>query len=236
MKSRRLIFGPSSQGRFAGYRIGGDQSAGARASGSASGCRWGERCAGPTQPRDHPQILAIPYFSEMIVGRAVESSKRQSLPQGICGAHAAEHWCGNTDSRITTGIEVGRIRRVRLSLRDGWSNCSYSKSEPGQKGPTRQSRRHRDRSSGAQHLETDSSCVGAFKFSTSHPPTCWGSSMRMNLILAPSRTILLSRSTVSLQKGKMDRARSHPPDCRSGPNGWVTQRRALAGVWLAYAL
>src|SRR5215469_9182278 len=76
----------------------------------------------------------------------------------------------------------------------------------------------------------------AFKFSTSHPPTCWGSSMRMNLILAPSRTILLSRSTLSLQKGKMDRARSHPPDCRSGPNGWVTQRRALAGVWLAYAL
>ena len=99
---------------------------------AASGRRLGKRCAGPTQPRDHPQILAIPYLFEMIVGRAVESSKRQSLPQRICGAHAAEHWCGNTDSRVTTGIEVGRIRRVRLSLRDGWSNCRYSKSEPGQ--------------------------------------------------------------------------------------------------------
>ena len=184
MKSRRLIFGPSSQGRFAGYRIGGDQSAGARASGSASGCRLGERCAGPTQPRDHPQILAIPYLFAMIVGRAVESSKRQSLPQGICGAHAAEHWCGNTDSRITTGIEVGRIRRVRLSLRDGWSNCSYSKSEPGQKGPTRQSRRRRDRSFGAQHLEIDSSPVGCHvqsAVSRGFPTVCRGKTWRPEL-------------------------------------------------------
>ncbi len=48
-----LHFDPLSEGRLAGYRIG-DQSAGVRASGSASGHRLGERCAGPTQPQDHP--------------------------------------------------------------------------------------------------------------------------------------------------------------------------------------
>jgi|SRR6516165_2164703 len=34
-------------------------------------------------------------------------------------------------------------------------------------------RRHRDRSSGTQHLGTDSSRVGAFKFSTNHPRHAW---------------------------------------------------------------
>jgi hypothetical protein len=29
---------------------------------------------------------------------------------------------------------------------------------------------------------------------------------------------------------------SSSPTCRSRPNGWVTQRRALGGVWLAYEL
>src|SRR5215831_5035506 len=50
----------------------------------------------------------------------------------ICRAHAAKNWCGSTDSGVTTGIEVGRIRHVRLSLRDGWSKCRYGKNQPGQ--------------------------------------------------------------------------------------------------------
>src|SRR6516165_11134536 len=99
---------------------------------AASGRRLGERCAGPTQPRDHPQILAIRYILEMMVGRAVEFSKHQCLSQRIRGAHAAKNGCRSTDSGVTTGIEVGRIRHVRLSLRDGWSKCRYGKSEPDQ--------------------------------------------------------------------------------------------------------
>ena len=94
--------------------------------------RLGERFAGPTQPRDHPQILAIRDILEMMVGLAVKFSKHQCLFRGICGAHAAENWCGGTHSGVTTGIEVGRIRHVRLSRRDGWSKCRYGKSEPGQ--------------------------------------------------------------------------------------------------------
>jgi len=69
--------------------------------------RLGERCAGPTQPRDHPQILAIRYFLEMMVGHAVEFSKHQCLSRGIYDAHAAENWCGSTPSGVTTRIEVG---------------------------------------------------------------------------------------------------------------------------------
>jgi len=122
--------------------------------GSRRNHRWSERGASPSQPRDHLQIFGIPYLLEMMIGLAVDFSRHQWLSQRICGAHAAEHWCGNTDSGVTTGIEVSRIRRVRLSLRDGWSNCRYGKNQCGQQGgPTRQARRHRDRSSGAQHLE-----------------------------------------------------------------------------------
>jgi hypothetical protein len=99
---------------------------------AASGRRLGERFAGPTQPRDHPQILAIRYILEMMVGRAVEFSKHQCLSRGIYDAHAAENWSGSTDSGVTPGIVVGRIRHVRLSLRDGWSKCRYGKSEAGQ--------------------------------------------------------------------------------------------------------
>jgi hypothetical protein len=65
-----------------------------------------------------------------MVGLAVEFSKHQCLFRGICGAHAAENWCGGTHSGVTTGIEVGRIRHVRLSRRDVWSKCRYGKSEP----------------------------------------------------------------------------------------------------------
>src|SRR5262245_61389691 len=50
----------------------------------------------------------------------------------ICRAHAAKNWCGSTDSGVTTGIEVGSIRHVRLSLGDGWSKCRYGKNPPGQ--------------------------------------------------------------------------------------------------------
>ena len=64
--------------------------------------RLGERGTSPSQPRDHPQILGIPYVLEMMIGRSVEFSKHQRLPHRICGAHAAEHWCGNTDSGVTT--------------------------------------------------------------------------------------------------------------------------------------
>ena len=95
--------------------------------------RWGERFAGPTQPRDHPQILAIRDILEMMVGLAVEFSKHQCLFRGICGAHAAENWCGGTPSGVTTGIEIGRVRHVRrLSPYDGWSKCRYRKSESDQ--------------------------------------------------------------------------------------------------------
>src|SRR5215831_4212838 len=99
---------------------------------AASGRRLGERFAGPTQPRDHPQILAIRSILEMMVGHVVEFSKHQCLSRGIYDAHAAENWSGSTDSGVTTGIEVGRIRHVRLSLRDGWSKCRYGESEPDQ--------------------------------------------------------------------------------------------------------
>jgi len=99
---------------------------------AASGGRLGEQCAGPTQPRDHPQILAIRYILEMMAGHAVEFSKHQCLSRGIYDAHAAENWSGSTDSGVTTGVEVGRIRHVCLSPRDGWSTCRYGKSEPGQ--------------------------------------------------------------------------------------------------------
>src|SRR5258708_7624296 len=100
---------------------------------SANGRQLGERCASPTQPRGHSQILAIPRVPEMMVGRAVEFGKHQRLPQRICGANAAEHWCGNTDSGVTTRIEVGQIRHVRrLSPCDGWSKCRYGKSESDQ--------------------------------------------------------------------------------------------------------
>jgi hypothetical protein len=88
---------------------------------AASSRRLGEQFAGPTQPRDHPQILAIRDILETMVGLAVEFSKHQCLFPGICGAHAAENWCGGTHSGVTTGIEVDRIRHVRLSRRDGWS-------------------------------------------------------------------------------------------------------------------
>src|SRR5215813_1003681 len=99
---------------------------------AASGRRLREQCAGPTQPRDHPQMLAIRYILEMMAGHAVEFSKHQCLSRGIYDAHAAENWSGSTDSRVTTGVEVGRIRHLRLSLRDGWSKCRYGESEPGQ--------------------------------------------------------------------------------------------------------
>src|SRR6516165_4587939 len=74
----------------------------------------------------------------MMVGHAVEFSKHQCLSRGIYDAHAAENWSRSTDSSVTTRIEVGRIRHVRLSLRDGWAKCRYGKNEPGQQGPTRQ--------------------------------------------------------------------------------------------------
>ena len=90
--------------------------------------RLGERFAGPTQPRDHPRILAIRYILEIMVRHAVEVSKHQCLFRGIYGAHAAENWCGGTPSGMTTRIEVGRIRRARLSRRDGWSKCHYGNS------------------------------------------------------------------------------------------------------------
>src|SRR5262249_7053125 len=135
--------------------------------------RLGERFAGPTQPRDHPQILAIRYILEMMAGHAVEFSKRQCLSRGIYDAHAAENWSGSTDSGVTTRVEVGRIRHLRLSLRDGWSKCRYGKRSP-------VNRTQRDR---RVDIEID----------------------------PPARNI-------------------------SGPNGWVTQRRALGGVWLAHAL
>ena len=61
--------------------------------------RLGERFAGPTQPRDHPQILAIRDILEMMVGLAVEFSKHQCLFRGICGAYAAENWCGGYTQR-----------------------------------------------------------------------------------------------------------------------------------------
>src|SRR6516225_11536498 len=95
--------------------------------GSRRNHRWSERGASPSQPRDHLQIFGIPYLLEMMIGLAVDFSKHQWLSQRICGAHAAEHWCGNTDSGVTTGIEVSRIRRVRLSLRDGWSTVGTAK-------------------------------------------------------------------------------------------------------------
>jgi hypothetical protein len=88
----------------------------ARALGShaTSGRRLGERCAGPTQPRDHPQILAIRYILEMTVGHALEFSKHQCLSRGIYDAHAAENWSGSTDSGITTGTP-GKARQMRAS-------------------------------------------------------------------------------------------------------------------------
>jgi len=55
----------------------------------------------------------------MMVGYAVEVSKHHCLSRGIYGAHAAEDWCGDTPSGVTTRIEVGGIRHVRLSRRDG---------------------------------------------------------------------------------------------------------------------
>ena len=101
--------------------------------GSRRNHRLGERGTSPSQPRDHLQILGISYVLEMMVGRAVEFSKHQRLPQRICGAHAAKHWCANTDSGVATG------KQVRLSLRDGWCKCRYGKNECGQwGGPTRQ--------------------------------------------------------------------------------------------------
>jgi len=81
--------------------------------GSPRNHRLGERGTSPSQPRDHPQILGIPYVLEMTVGRAVEFSKHQCLSPRISGAHTAEHRCRNTDSGVTTGIEVC-IRYVRL--------------------------------------------------------------------------------------------------------------------------
>jgi hypothetical protein len=91
--------------------------------------RWlGERFAGPTQPCDHPRILAIRCVLEMRVRHAVEVSKHHRLSRGIYGAHAAENWCGDTPSRVTTRIEVGGIRHGRLSRRDGWDQCRYGKS------------------------------------------------------------------------------------------------------------
>jgi len=140
---------------------------------AASGRRLGEEFAGPTQPRDHPQILAIRYIREMMAGHAVEFSKHQCLPRGIYDAHAAENWSGSTDSGVTTGIEVGRIRHVRLSRRRWLVQVSV--------------RQKRARSIG---------------------PNATGASK--------SRSIL-RRTSLAL-------------------NGWVTQRRALGGGWLAYAL
>src|SRR5215510_3990173 len=43
-----------------------------------------------------------------------------------------ENWRGSTDSGVTTGIEVGGIRHIRLSLREGWSKRRYGKNECGQ--------------------------------------------------------------------------------------------------------
>src|SRR5215813_7783116 len=94
---------------------------------AASGRRLGEGFAGPTQPRDHPQILAIRYILEIMVGHAVEFSKHQCLSRRIYDAHAAENWPGLTDSCVAAGIEVGRMRLVRLSLRDGWFQCRNGK-------------------------------------------------------------------------------------------------------------
>jgi len=53
---------------------------------AASGRPLGERCAGPTQPRDHPQILA------MMVGHAVEFSKHQCLSRGIYEPKIGPGW------------------------------------------------------------------------------------------------------------------------------------------------
>jgi len=67
----------------------------------------GERCAGPTQPRDRPQILAIRYVLEMMVGRAVEFSKHQCLSP-------ADLWC-------TRSRKLVREYRQRRNDRDrGW--------------------------------------------------------------------------------------------------------------------
>jgi hypothetical protein len=96
--------------------------------------RWlGERFAGPTQPCDHPRILAIRCVLEMRVGHAVEVSKHHRLSRGIYGAHAPENWCGGTPSRVTTRIEdLGGIKQFRLSRRDRWCKCRYDKNQSGQ--------------------------------------------------------------------------------------------------------
>src|SRR5262249_55059245 len=78
--------------------------------------------------KDIPQVGPlqwgrISYILEIMVRRAVEVSKHQCLSRRIYGAHAAENWCGGTPSGMTTRIEVGRIRHVRLSRRDGWCKC-----------------------------------------------------------------------------------------------------------------
>ena len=90
--------------------------------------RLGEHFAGPTQPRDHPRILAIRYILEVTVGHAVEVSKHDCLSRGLYRAHAAENWCGDTPSRVTTRLEVGGIKQGPLSRRDGWDQCPYGKS------------------------------------------------------------------------------------------------------------
>jgi len=103
----------------------------------------------------------------MMVSRAIEFSKHQCLPQRICSAQTAENWCGSTDRGVTTGIEVGRIRHVRLStIGSNATGASTFKIGP------------------LAHniLKPIPLPVGAFKFSTNHhPPTCLGSSMRMIL-------------------------------------------------------
>jgi hypothetical protein len=76
----------------------------------------GERCAGPTQPRDHSQILGILYVFEIMVGGTGEFRKRQHLSPRVYGARAADNWCRNTDSDVTTRIEIAGIRCVHLGL------------------------------------------------------------------------------------------------------------------------
>ena len=84
---------------------------------SANGRQLGERCASPTQPRDHSQILAIPRVPEMMVGRAVEFGKHQRLPQ-------RNLWC----KRSRTLVREYRQRRNDPDR--GWPNQTRPPPEP----------------------------------------------------------------------------------------------------------